>query len=250
MDILGFIKQSEEAFKNGTSKLLLQKLYTAMDGVDIHFGHFKDKYKIVSVIEDDAIILERTKYKIFTDNIIIGIPFTNIKNDFNRLILSIRLFQFELVLQGIFIRGGLSLGQLHLGDNIVFGNALLESYNLENNISKNPRIVISQNLLKEIKNKEINLFDYNESSILIDNDGQYFINYLALSDNPTDLKYLNKHKSQIEEKLHEYKEIPEIWQKYIWVANYHNWYCQLKRFNDIYKIKPELFKIKPIQIFL
>jgi hypothetical protein len=36
---------------------------------------------------------------------------------------------------------------------------------------------------------------------------------------------LEKHKVAVEEKLVEHRSNPPIWSKYIWAAEYHNYYC-------------------------
>jgi hypothetical protein len=59
-----------------------------------------------------------------------------------------------------------------------------------------------------------------------------------------------QHKLAVEAKLTEFKDNPPIFSKYVWVASYHNFFCDLYReyFSDEYKIDPDLFRAKPKSI--
>ena len=46
---------------------------------------------------------------------------------------------------------------------------------------------------------------------------------------------LEKHKKVIENKLQEYYDKPDILEKYVWAANYHNLFCNLDS-NEEYRI--------------
>ena len=48
------------------------------------------------------------------------------------------------------LRGGISLGDIHLSDDIVSGTPLIEAVEIEENISIYPRIVLGQSIQKEI----------------------------------------------------------------------------------------------------
>jgi hypothetical protein len=82
-------------------------------------------------------------------------------------------------------------------------------------------------------------------------DGQFFLNYLDTICPEEGHFYeeeLKNHKDAIELKLVEHVANPPIWSKYIWVAEYHNYYCDtciepcthLKIDLESYKKRPRL----------
>ena len=52
---------------------------------------------------------------------------------------------------GWLLRGGISIGQLFIDDAMVWGEALLKSYYLEDKIANYPRIIIEKKVVNEIK---------------------------------------------------------------------------------------------------
>ena len=99
--------------------------------------------------------------------------------------------------------------------------------------------------------------------ILVDADGEWFINYLeAAFIEKNEIGYeitydvMIKHKNSVESKINEYKSDDRILGKYLWVVQYHNYFCILNfpRYNellikysidggDVWKIGFTLFKI-------
>lgn len=58
---------------------------------------------------------------------------------------------------------------------------------------------------------------------------------------------LLKHKAVVENVLTQHKKNPPIWAKYVWVAAYHNFFCESYPgyFGDEHKIDAELFRASP-----
>ncbi|GAA3662260.1 hypothetical protein [Asaccharospora irregularis] len=127
-----------------------------------------------------------------------------------------------------------------INEDIVFGPALLDAHHIESTVACYPRIILDEKTVERVQ-KYINYYDVapQKGKILIDSDGQWFLNYLS-----TIFKYytecnneyefervqfglLLKHKQKIEELLFEYKEDIRVWDKYVWTANYHNYFCDL-----------------------
>lgn len=48
------------------------------------------------------------------------------------------------------LRGGISIGQLFIDDVMVWGEALLNAYYLEDKVANYPRIIIDKNIVSEI----------------------------------------------------------------------------------------------------
>lgn len=64
--------------------------------------------------------------------------------------LTLILLTHNLLDLGILIRGGTTVGDLYQKDNIVFGNAMIDAYKIENEVSNYPRISISQKAIESI----------------------------------------------------------------------------------------------------
>jgi hypothetical protein len=120
-----------------------------------------------------------------------------------------------------------------MDDDIVFGKALIEAYRLERQYARDPRIILCPMTIKLMK-YHMGYYGEPEHSpqnreVLIDADGQYFINYLMatwpdVAENP-ELDLIEKHKEMVISKLEKYRNDPRIWAKYAWVLNYHNYFC-------------------------
>lgn len=202
--------------------------------------------------------------KAFTDNIVIGWPFHGGLDgwlEFNELWFTLAWLQFELIKKGFFIRGAVSVGDAYIDEIAVFGNALTDAHHGESVLARDPRIIFTESAVKSIKS----YLAYGEqrssivkTDVLIDSDGQHFLNYLYYvffvrdRDDGGNYEDLLNHKTVIEEKLKEQQKNPLIWSKYAWAAGYHNYFCDsnsnsLEGFQipDEYKINVELFRATP-----
>jgi len=162
------------------------------------------------------------------------------------------LFQLEMATAGFFVRGGISIGQLYMDENIVFRPALVDAYVAEHTQARDPRIVLTQSAVTAVKH---HLTYYGRPhdapqtrEFFADSDGQYFLNYLEAvvsdADEP-DLTILNVHKRQVEKTLRRYRARPPIWSKYAWVAGYHNFFCRLQHCPDRHLIDLSTYQLTP-----
>ncbi|AYE34256.1 hypothetical protein [Clostridium septicum] len=181
------------------------------------------------------------KIKIYTDNMIVGYP---IKDDgeeeLDEILDNVSEYQFNLSLEGLFVRGGVSIGEFYINEDIVFGPALLDAHNTESTLACYPRIILDNKTVNRLQ-KYINYYEVapQQNKILIDSDGQWFLNYLNTifkyyteCDNEYEfdmvkINLLMRHKLKIEEMLDLHKENITVWDKYVWTANYHNYFCDL-----------------------
>ena len=125
------------------------------------------------------------KFKVFSDNILLAWPinpYDDGESEFGFLVLLLLEYQLDMALEGFFVRGGFSKGQLFINDDMIFGPALLKAYELESEVALYPRIVFSDSVKKDINThmksyatKEDSPQDYH---IYCDSDNLYFINYL------------------------------------------------------------------------
>ena len=144
------------------------------------------------------------------------------------LVLQAAWLQLELVSAGFFVRGGLSLGRMHLRDGLVFGPALVEAYELESRRAVHPRVILSVGVDKS-QRADLGFHDEPSRSpqaalLLCDGDGHTFINYLGLLFvGPNDpLPGLVEHRDMVISRLGQQRGDKRRWEKYRWVAEYHN----------------------------
>ena len=83
-------------------------------------------------------------YKMFSDNIIIGIK-QNENKSLERLIgFSSKMQSMALFHFGFMLCGAISKGSMYIDQDIVYGDALVKAYKLESIVSKVPRIIIDK----------------------------------------------------------------------------------------------------------
>ncbi len=226
IDILGFSQMIVDSCNNGTGSQLLQ---------EINYLINKNKQCIIPNKYSQG------KIKIYTDNMVVGYP---IKGDgeqeLDEILDNVSEYQFNLSLEGLFVRGGVSVGDFYINEDIVFGPALLDAHNTESKLALYPRIILDDKTVAKLQ-KYINYYDVapQHNKILIDNDGQWFLNYLntifkyytecnnEYEFERIQLELLLKHKEKIEEMLNIHQENIKVWDKYVWTANYHNYFCDL-----------------------
>lgn len=231
IDILGFSQMIVDSCNNGNGSQLLR---------EINYLINKNKQCIVPNKYSQG------KIKIYTDNMVVGYP---IKGDgeeeLNEILDNVSEYQFNLSLEGLFVRGGVSIGDFYINEDIVFGPALLDAHNTESKLARYPRIILDDNTVKKLQ-KYINYYDTapQHNKILIDNDGQWFLNYLntifkyytecnnEYEFERIQLELLLRHKEKVEEMLSIHDENIKVWDKYVWIANYHNYFCDLNFPNE------------------
>ena len=165
IDILGFSQMIAESCKDGSGNQLLR---------EINYLINKNKQCIIPNKYSQG------KIKIFTDNMVVAYPIKgNGEAELDEILENVAEYQFNLALEGLFVRGGISVGDFYINEDIVFGPALLDAHAAESQIACYPRIVLDEKTVKKLQGY-INCSDTvpQKNKILIDNDGQWFINYL------------------------------------------------------------------------
>jgi len=221
-DVLGFSAMTREAFKNNREREQLLKIHSALE-------------KSLKNVSDPSGVKWFTK--LFSDNIVVGYRFIGTGNgsfEFPQACHSIGHFQREMAVEGFFIRGGISIGQIHMSDTLIYGRILEELQQAEKR-ALYPRIVLLDSASKH--------FETRSSDPLLNNivwtdecDGTLFINYLyplGSMKNGQRQEEITKHKLTIEARMDTYKSEGRIHQKYMWLAQYHNRFCSNSRYwND------------------
>jgi hypothetical protein len=140
--------------------------------------------------------------------------------------------QAALVAEGVLMRGGVTVGEMFVDgeESLVFGPALVRSYELERKQAIYPRIVIDRDVAVEAMKVFRNAFD---DLIRRGEDGTFFLDYLygilaVQGDSPTPPGWrenlVKAHHRTIEVAIHDgaKRRDEHLKQKYRWVALYHN----------------------------
>lgn len=164
LDILGITNRIKAKDEN---KLAMNKLYN-------FYTHSMQTTKMIQIEENKDI-----QFKIFSDNVIIAKRVSKDKEqrmkDIRSLLMCTGHFQ-ELAASdsvGWMLRGGITIGQLFIDDVMVWGDALVKAYYLEDKVATYPRVIIDNIVVQEIIGNEL-LKEY----LRMDFDNLYFLNYL------------------------------------------------------------------------
>jgi hypothetical protein len=248
VDILGYTEMITKSSQNPISEReLLRRLHTAL----AQSRNFLESISPIRYSPKDSFYL-----KAFTDNIAIGWPIIDdAEMEFGMAFPKLQQFQLTMANNGFFVRGAISVNDVYIDEITVFGNALTEAYKAEQSLARDPRIIMTKSAV-EVAKKHIKYYA-NElaphaEDLLKDSDGQWFLSYLQcaqIGDEQLIYDLINKHQSIIEEKLKTYRDQPNIWSKYAWVANYHNYFCETNAFECAeYIIDMDLFRARPTKI--
>jgi hypothetical protein len=135
--------------------------------------------------------------------------------------------QLDLVRRGFFVRGALTLGRFHIRGGLIFGPALVEAYELERDAAIYPRVVLGR---RAEEAQRATLAPTSRGAmrqgqlLLRDDDGHAFVDYLGLPlEEPQDpTSVICAHRDTVTQRLREYRIERRTWEKYRWVAEYHN----------------------------
>ncbi len=185
-------------------------------------GHLVALHNAVSVMHRDF-FGEPSRYRsaFFSDTLVLAAPIVSGTDDTTEvrgLIRHARWLQNDLVAEGFFVRGGLSVGSLHVSDHVLFGPALVEAYDLESRAAVHPRIVLSRAAAASQRGTA------GAEMLLCDDDGQTFVDYLgAAIEEPGDpAPMLRGHRDTVLDRLHGTRHHRQHWEKYRWLGDYHN----------------------------
>jgi hypothetical protein len=245
LDVLGFSARIRASAKNNEANELLQQFHAIFDR----------RIKKIKSENDESLLYSKS----FSDNVLLAHPdFSgDMESEFAFILWSISEYQFAMAKEGFFIRGGLSVGQLFIDDNSVYGEALLDAYELESKTAVNPIVVLCDDTMKLV---DEHLTYYTgesapqERDVLVNADGRYFINYLSECivdtglDEELDTTALKQHKKQIEDALVQFAKQPIVFAKFSWLSAYHNFFCDsvsaYAGYSEKLKVRCELATVK------
>lgn len=257
MDVLGYKQMADHAEKVGNQNAFLAQLHEAL-------SKGREWLQIEEMIPPVIGPYDFYAIRAFTDNIVIGWPIRQWRRDDGEVELDsavsrLSAFQLEMANAGFFVRGGISMGDAYIDDIVVFGSGFLEAYDGESRLARDPRIVLTKSATAAVKKHLTDKQETEHSSenrdLYCDNDGQWFLNYLetilsAMDEAGPAYAELVRHKEVVERKLTEFRSDPSRWMKYLWVAKYHNYFCDQNAalFDESYKIDKSLIQEHPRRI--
>lgn len=129
IDILGFSDMVKRDSESPSGQQYLSRLF------DVH-------------CQAEQILGGRMKYELiqFSDSIVLSSPFV-----IERLPLfidAISNWQRNLLVNGFLCRGGITFGKHFISNNFLFSKALIDAYYMESNLAKQPRVIISDDLIQ------------------------------------------------------------------------------------------------------
>ena len=253
LDILGYRDMVLEAEKSGTGQQFLSLLHRTLKAA-------VNKLRDPLAEEDELFkssLLTKDLHKVvsFTDNIVIGYPISgDAESELGFICHDLANFQLTMVKAGFFIRRAISLGHVYIDDFVVYGRGLIDAYDAEVDKARDPRIILTDSAQAAVK-RHLRYYTNPAHAPQIrdlyrDADGQFLLNYIdetmiAEDELGPDFESISQHKVAVENKLKDYTDQPPLWSKYAWVANYHNFFCDLHSITDEYKIDLSNFQMKP-----
>jgi hypothetical protein len=196
----------------------------------------------------------------FTDNIVVGYPIDDTGSPplsdpdkswavLLRVLASVAAYQLELSKEGLFVRGGIAIGPIWLDDLYVFGSGLNDAYKIESTHARYPRIVVSEQILElavwlrpQLKGASQQwLTNY----FVTGWDGEWFVNYLwdEYTRDAPDSQFLEVHKQAVASGLFDSRGNPAVYEKYLWLRTYHNFFCEaLFEPDKKLDVPPELYE--------
>ena len=239
MDILGFSTEVKDSAQQNEAVAHFKKIYTA----------FIESSKSIRGEDNYSLRGDNNGYniyqiKMFSDSVLLGAPVTfdfseaiDDESLFGYMIREIARFQMQMTLAGWFIRGGWAVGDLFMDDNFVYGNGLIEAYEIESKQAVYPMVMFSR-LMEKVLQRHLSYYASAADSdhyfdVLHTDDNRYFVNYLSeiyLDRKHIDTNALELHRTNILKRYNEISESPasekqrDILGKYEWLIDYHNFF--------------------------
>lgn len=250
LDILGFSAQVKGATEAGTANELLLELTTALEEAKVDLLVDPNDYARLGIQEASYAV------KMFTDNVVLGFPIRDDgESEFGRMIYIVGLWQYALLKHGFFVRGGVTVGPIYMDDDVAFGKGLLDAYETESTLARDPRVVLAPSAMDLVHHHLAYYANVSESphnfTLLVDSDSQMFVNYLYIpvdgAEGTTEefASDVMHHRDLITSRLKEFSGNPTIWSKYAWAGSYHNHFCDHYEGLGHLKIDPTLLAQAP-----
>lgn len=222
LDVLGFadaIRTTDDAGRNALLARMSRFLRTWRRALSDEFSSDQRAWEVT----------------LFSDNILVSHPIRRHGDpEMGSLFSQLSLLQLGGVSDGFFMRGGIAVGPMFVGQDVIFGFPLVEAYECERRAAKWPRIALGasarQFLLPRMgRERSIASSPYSSHVVQDAEDGQLFLNYMEAcfqtSGEPPEFKWIEEHRAATADALGRFATEPRIGPKYAWLARYHNLWC-------------------------
>lgn len=158
------------------------------------------------------------KTKAFSDNIVFAIEVTdeiNTETALMGVILATYFFQRMLIQECHYLsRGAITVGDLYIDNNIVWGKGLVRAYQLESSIAIFPRVILDSEIIPEL---DISVLSEENKTFLLyiqlDFDKNFYVDFARVGEDETE-KFLNDLAKTC---LERYKIDDKVIQKISWL---------------------------------
>jgi len=164
---------------------------------------------------------------VFSDSLVIAAPVPSPELERTTilgLITQGAFAQLGLIEQGLFVRGGVAIGDFHIHNGLIFGRALVDAYERESRDAVHPRVILDRPVEETLRKDGVKDDGELGNLLMCDEDGWSFIDYLGpLFDAVQDARpRMQAHRETLMARLADYSKDRRRWEKYRWVAEYHN----------------------------
>lgn len=221
LDILGF----KDLITKTKDPLIFKIVKNSLDYIsNVREEHYHGFYANFQAIDKEV--------SVFSDSIVISYS-QSVSGGLFYILMDLIYICIRLNQNGIFVRGGISFGELYHKNHVCFGPALIEAYHLEQDCAIYPRIIVNEStIINGIKIHGLANAPKQESQYLAqlleqgENDKLIYLDYLSQSqemDEPNEfyliLKSIKKH---IVRNLIDSKYNRKVFKKYRWFSKYYN----------------------------
>ena len=153
IDILGYTDLVNSAGTRQESQSLLIRLHRALQASREHVDPKRSDDTLTKLSKKDL-----SAFSAFTDNIVIGHPIHDDGEiELGRIFNDLSYFQMLMAMEGFFVRGAIAIGDLYMDDITVFGPGLIEAYEAETTLARDPRIVLGPSAQRAV-NKHLKYY--------------------------------------------------------------------------------------------
>lgn len=179
--------------------------------------------------------------RIFSDNILVALPAgmdNYITGNFLRIARFCTLFQFLALTKGLFVRGAITYGDFIGNDTFVFGEALVNAYEVETSRAIYPRILIDNSVFDNLHIEISNIIPKNDEFKKIikrDFDGQWYISPFGTMPKGFMLENYENYLSDVKKHIfgaYQNSKYEKHKQKYYWLITKFNEFCEENSYND------------------
>ncbi len=184
------------------------------DVEDEDLNHIYNIYETWYGICGNGISFKDVNVKIFSDNILIAVECDK-RDALHNFCRTVSYVAEHLVRCKYKVRGGITKGELFIDSTMAWGKALVAAYQLESCKANNPRIIVDQNVINDIKNT-----CGQAEWLKLDDDNYYVIDYLRFPGSRTErtVEIIDEILNALDEEVASYEKIKkknEYFKKYL-----------------------------------